>query len=695
MMTETKGDNAASRERLLLMAKAFGEEPLLSLPNGAVATLEEGYIPLLVNFSFEDKAAKGLRKLKDQAEPEPAVYFSALELVRDNATLALIGDTGSGKSTFAKHLAFSLGQGDIPQNDVVRNDNGVVHTEEWGSEKVLPVFLTVTKGLSFNALLARLAPDLSALQGADETLLLILDGVEAAGQEASVLLEAAVAFQSRHPKMRILALIETQAAKRLSLPPSFACHEFLPLLKAQRRRAVIRFTGRAPADTASVLSKGASNPAQFVMALKGAGQEETAEGIVDRWVEKLAEDAETADFLCGLAYDALAGQSKDGNLFPVVRASQLLAARHLAKKPLEIAVSQFTKNPDLWTPVIRSLAERLNAKSTTGGLIEALIDSGDLRGVLLAAGLLSEPSLSQEKIMPHLLDIIERGLLSAAEREMAGRIVSRWGDPRDLEALADVPGGTFTFGSSTHPNSTPPHGIEVQAFKVGLYPVTNRAYASFVTETGRLWRSADRFVEERQSAPATDLTWRDARAYCEWLTEKWRSDGRIGKDEIVRLPTEPEWERAARGDQPDQDGAIVYPWGDGWAEDVANSEEAGFNDSCTVGLFPKGRSPCGCYDMAGQVWEWCTTLWGDGMATPSFQYPYRDDDGREDLDAAPSIRRVLRGGCFSSGRLKACCTYRGSLEPDGFWRGNGFRIVVAKERWVAPDDGISCHTSPA
>jgi iron(II)-dependent oxidoreductase len=81
--------------------------------------------------------------------------------------------------------------------------------------------------------------------------------------------------------------------------------------------------------------------------------------------------------------------------------------------------------------------------------------------------------------------------------------------------------------------------------------------------------------------------------------------------------------------------------------------------------------------MAGQIWEWATTLWGADMATPHFKYPYRND-GREALDAGSSIRRVLRGGCFSSGKLKACCTYRGSLEPDGFWRGNGFRIAVSK-----------------
>ena len=80
--------------------------------------------------------------------------------------------------------------------------------------------------------------------------------------------------------------------------------------------------------------------------------------------------------------------------------------------------------------------------------------------------------------------------------------------------------------------------------------------------------------------------------------------------------------------------------------------------------------------MAGQVWEWVSTLWGEDMAKPSFAYPYRDD-GREDPDAGPSVRRGLRGGCFSSGAPKACCTYRGSLEPDGFWRGNGFRVAVA------------------
>jgi iron(II)-dependent oxidoreductase len=187
-------------------------------------------------------------------------------------------------------------------------------------------------------------------------------------------------------------------------------------------------------------------------------------------------------------------------------------------------------------------------------------------------------------------------------------------------------------------------------------------------------------MPERANAPATDLTWHDARAYCRWLTDNWREAGRIGPGEVVRLPTEPEWELAARGGRADPGSeAMVYPWGVAWKADAANSEEAGFNMPCAVGLFPAGASPYGCLDMAGQVWEWTATLWGDDMTMPNFRYPYADD-GREDPDSGPSVRRVLRGGCFSSNRAKANCTYRGSLEPDGFWRGNGFRIVVAEAR---------------
>lgn len=258
--------------------------------------------------------------------------------------------------------------------------------------------------------------------------------------------------------------------------------------------------------------------------------------------------------------------------------------------------------------------------------------------------------------------------------------MSRSGDPRDLAALATVPASTVTLGSNTHVNSQATHELSVDTFHIGIYPVTVQRYTTFTNTTDRQWISPDAHEPDKRNFPATDLTWHDAVAYCKWLTSRWQADGRITADEEVRLPSEPEWEKAASGGRNTHDvPECLYPWGMQWLLDASNCEETGLNQPCAVGLFPKGQSPYGCHDMAGNIWEWCTTLWGEDMATPSFAYPWQDD-GREAPDAAPSMRRVLRGGCFSSGRLKANCAYRGSLEPAGHWRGNGFRIVVAKCR---------------
>jgi iron(II)-dependent oxidoreductase len=203
-------------------------------------------------------------------------------------------------------------------------------------------------------------------------------------------------------------------------------------------------------------------------------------------------------------------------------------------------------------------------------------------------------------------------------------------------------------------------------------------YAAFAAATGRPWSSPDCDDPRKQNFPATAVTWHDTVAYCRWLTSRWRADNSISPSEQVRLPSEPEWEKAASSGRNTSDLAgCLYPWGAEWRSDASNSEETGLNSPCAVGLFPKGVSSYGCHDMTGNIWEWCSTLWGEDMATPSFSYPWQDD-GRETAEASPSLRHVLRGGCFSSGRMKANCTYRGSLEPSGYWRGNGFRIVVSR-----------------
>lgn len=671
---------------LIDKARSLGQMPLMARPDGTVATLAEAYIPLLVNFTFEDKAAKGLRKLQDQAEPEPPVYFSALEMVGEHTALLLAGETGSGKTSFARHLAFRLAEGAVGGDLLARNDLGSRRDENWSLDRVLPLLVPIVSTQSFSALIETAQPGINDWlvakdwQATGQTLLIILDGVEVAGENGVALMRDALTFIERHPPVRLLVLGESSVVKCWALPPLLARYDLLPLLQAQRRAAALNLADMDLAEMGLALGKAAANPAQFVMALSAGDAGDDAERIVDAWLTRIAGDTGSIDFLCGLAYDALMGTLDDADVLPVTRVRQLLAARHLASGSASAAVAAFRSNPSLWTPVLVSLARRLSNSSDAEKLVSALINGeGDdvLRGALLAADLQENRGKLQRHVKGLLLAIVEGSHLSALEREKAGRRLAAFGDPRDLQTLASVPEGTLTFGSNTHPNCAPPHAIRVAAFRIGLYPVVNADYGVFVRTTGRLWRSPDGFEAERASAPATDLTWHDARAYCAWLTARWQDEGVISRHEIVRLPTEPEWERACRGDQADAgDDVIVYPWGSVWENDAANSEEAGFNTTCTVGLFPKGRSPYGCFDMTGQIWEWCTTLWGDDMATPSFRYPYADD-GREALDAAPRIRRVLRGGCFSSGKMKACTTYRGSLEPDGFWRGNGFRIVVS------------------
>ncbi len=633
---------------------------LMTLVSGEAIGLAEGFIPRLVRWTEEDKAAKGLRSLREsQAQPQPPIHFSVLEVIQESRATLLLAETGGGKSILARHLTLCLAEKRLDRltRVVPRNDLGDVRPDGWQGAVPTPILARAEPGLRLGDLLESGSASASQLPR-----LLILDEVEKLGDGLPAFLDAAATALAADPDLRLLLLGKTQALNVQPTPAWLARHDLLPLLLAQRRQFEREILApRGIALTAAAASEAAAYPALFALALRTDKPVATTERVVDAWLQ--AASAEEREERCRTEF---------------VR-NQLEAAS-LTAGSVSGMVARFVADPQRSGALFGSILRRLSGDPARLQLVleslTALPGDAGLRAALLAAGVLAHVPQQRQSILASLCRLVEEGRLTHPERAEAGRILAVEGDPRDLLSLAAIPGGTFFMGSGTHPNSAPAHQVEVVDFRMGVYPVTNALYRAFAEATGRRWLSPGGRLPERSNMPATDVTWHDARAFCAWLTERWREEGRIGPGEIVRLPTEPEWERAARGDMTAHEEMIIHPWGIGWDVERANAEDAGFNDTVAVGLFPAGRSPYGCHDMAGQVWEWCSTLWGEDMALPSFTYPYRED-GREDVSAPDRVRRVLRGGCFSSVPLKASATYRGSLEAQGYWRGNGFRIAVA------------------
>jgi formylglycine-generating enzyme required for sulfatase activity len=163
-----------------------------------------------------------------------------------------------------------------------------------------------------------------------------------------------------------------------------------------------------------------------------------------------------------------------------------------------------------------------------------------------------------------------------------------------------------------------------------------------------------RFCESNQ--PVVGVTWHEATAYCRWLSDT------IGLP--FALPTEVQWERAAKGDH-----GWVYPWGSDWAQDHCNGLSERLLQPSPVGVFPRGQSPFGCDDMAGNVFEWTRSIYRS--------YPYVPSDGREASDG--SDVRVNRGGGWNSVRRVTRCAIRGDMcEPECYDEDLGFRVTVLK-----------------
>jgi formylglycine-generating enzyme required for sulfatase activity len=235
-----------------------------------------------------------------------------------------------------------------------------------------------------------------------------------------------------------------------------------------------------------------------------------------------------------------------------------------------------------------------------------------------------------------------------------------------------IPAGEFLMGSDPQQdkdaldNEQPQHRPSLADYFLAKTPVTHAQYREFVQAKGhgapQGWPNGTP-PSGKEDHPVVNVSWYDARDYCQWLSQV------TGKD--YRLPSEAEWEKGARG----TDGRL-YPWGNQWDATRCNSEKSGLGETTSVHAYPQGASPYGVMDMAGNVREWTRSLWGKSWQRPDYGYPYRSTDGRENPDAGPEVARVLRGGAFYDGHRGVRCASRDWLNPYGSGRFIGFRVVV-------------------
>jgi formylglycine-generating enzyme required for sulfatase activity len=336
----------------------------------------------------------------------------------------------------------------------------------------------------------------------------------------------------------------------------------------------------------------------------------------------------------------------------------LEAARDLAAKADE--------NPDL-QPALDSLIEHFNASPAFfEALARAVLDQNQATG---------DVDRVAEQIKAGLVNVggttnIQTLTINLSWGDGSAEAAPAEAEPQEATFLphepitVEIPGGPFSMGVPQHPDAGEnwqQHVVEMTTYKIGVYPVTNAQYAKFVEQypnrrsrcTEPPWSDPDH--------PVVGVSWYDAVAYCDWLSEE------TGRN--YRLPSEAEWEKAARGDQDDR----LYPWGDELSPDHCNYNG---DQTTPVGKYSQGQSPYGCYDMVGNVWEWTSTLWGDDWRKAAFKYPYEADDGREDPDEPASVYRVYRGGAFNDVGALLGCSVRNYYAPQFQAMDIGFRVVL-------------------
>ncbi len=272
----------------------------------------------------------------------------------------------------------------------------------------------------------------------------------------------------------------------------------------------------------------------------------------------------------------------------------------------------------------------------------------------------------------------EDATVGFALRHAAGFLLGLLGDPRidqDAPAMRAVPGGSVRIGlpaarvdavtsqwagvgvvRSWIEKEVPEHTVSLRPYAMMRYPVTNAEYRRFLEDTGCPWLPTSWPFGVYPAALSNHPVWtvppEAADAYARWLA------GRTGRP--FRLPTEAEWEHAARGP-----ADWEFPWGDGWDPAMANTAEAGPLSTTPVGIYPAGASAFGILDMGGNVEEYvadCYTAYPGGT-------PVRDDLARDNPQ-----HRIARGGSWSRFGDLARCRRRHGHYPRPFYA-IGFRLA--------------------
>jgi formylglycine-generating enzyme required for sulfatase activity len=272
-----------------------------------------------------------------------------------------------------------------------------------------------------------------------------------------------------------------------------------------------------------------------------------------------------------------------------------------------------------------------------------------------------------------LLAVLESDEVPLAERIAAGEALGALGDPR--AAAIDrvlIPAGPFLYRDGV--GGAAPREVFVSVFRIDRYPVTVAAYGEFIAAGGyrdrRFWSRAG--WKFRSSAALEHPRFWGDEAWAAYLGPNHPVVGVSAYEAEAyaafrggRLPTEAEWEKAARG----TDGRR-YPWGDSWRDDACGSRNAGPRGTVPIGCYPRGRSPFGLHDVVGCVWQWCADV-ADEDAIPGDRDPFVDPAEYNDDE-----KRVTRGGGWNNLEWSISCTSRNGYPPTAQFSNLGFRCVA-------------------